>query len=145
MTTTTEVDLTIKDIADRLTLRDAVARCDRLVAARLRVALRDRCNVTPRTANLWRSSAEARSGRKLGYKVGKTWFFRADEIREILKSREEAIDPRQVSEQNARQSTPNYHAQNSQAEDGILTGMDAIVSSGDKNALAIGFAAARQP
>ncbi|MDX2239096.1 MAG: hypothetical protein NW224_00255, partial [Leptolyngbyaceae cyanobacterium bins.302] len=63
MATTTEVDMSIKDIADRM-------------------------QMNPRTINLWRSNAEQRLGKPLGYKVGKVTYFKPDEVREILKSRE---------------------------------------------------------
>jgi hypothetical protein len=63
MATTTEVDLLIKDIADRIQMH-------------------------PRTVNLWRSTAEQRLGKPLGYKVGKVTYFKPDEVREILKARE---------------------------------------------------------
>jgi hypothetical protein len=114
MTTTAEVDLTIQDIADRL-------------------------QITPRTVNLWRSAAEERLGQKLGYKSGKTWHFRPDEIREILKSREEPRSGSGGTSRNFRERT-NFSQANNQAEGDVLGGMDAIVASGDQNALLVGQA-----
>jgi hypothetical protein len=112
----TELDLTIKDIADR-------------------------AGLGVRMVNIYRASTEQRLGRKLGYKIGKTWHFRPGEVREILKSREEQAG----SESNAGNSQnfremPNFSQANNQAEDGIIGGMDAIVASGDQNAITIGQA-----
>jgi hypothetical protein len=100
------------------------------------------CKVSPRTVNLWRSAAEDRLGRKLGSKVGKTWTFAGEEIREILKSREH--DPsehsgNQGTSQNFRETSP-FSNQNTQAEGDVLGGMDSLVASGDANAIAVGQA-----
>jgi hypothetical protein len=111
--TTTEVDLTVKDIADRTGL-------------------------SPRMINIYRSDAESRLGQKLGYKIGKTWHFKPEEVREILKSREKGVDPQSVNQH--RQAPTNFHTANNQAEESILTGMDSIVASGDQNAIALGQA-----
>ncbi len=114
MTTATEIDLSIKDIADRVQLH-------------------------PRTINLWRVAAEDRLGRKLGYKSGKVTYFRPEEVREILKSREGEYSGNSRNSQNFREKV-NFSQQNNQAEDTILTGMDAIVAAGDSNALTVGKA-----
>ncbi len=114
MSTATEVDLSIKDIADRIGMH-------------------------PRTINLWRNAAEARLGHKLGYKVGKVWYFRPDDIQEILKSRETQNSGNSRNSQNFGE-TVNFSQQNNQAEETILTGMDAIVAAGDTNALTVGRA-----
>ena len=111
MATQTEIDYSTKDIADR-------------------------CNLSPRMVNIYRSEAETRLKRKLGYKVGKTWFFKADEVREILKQREATSDRADYS--GNAPTSPNFQEANNTAEDSILGGMDAIVASGDQNAMAIG-------
>ena len=116
MSTTTEVDLTIKDIADRLSMN-------------------------PRTINLWRVAAEERLGCKLGYKSGKTWYFPPDHVREILKSRESVQSGNSENSQKFRE-TPNFSQVNNQAESNIIGGMDGIVAAGDQNALAVGQALA---
>lgn len=95
------MDLTIQDVADRL-------------------------QITPRTVNLWRSAAEQRLGRKFGYKQGKTWYFRPDEIREILKSREQTQSGNGGTSWNFRE-TANFSQANHQAEGDVL-GMDAIAA-----------------
>lgn len=110
----TEVDLTIKDIADRTGLG-------------------------VRMVNIYRAAAEKRLNRKLGYKQGKIWHFRPEEVREILKSREEGQSGNAGNSQNFQES-PNFSQANNQAEAGIIGGMDAIVASGDQNAIAIGQA-----
>lgn len=114
MTTTTELDLTAKDIADR-------------------------AGLSVRMVNIYRAQAEERLKRKLGYKLGKTPYFKPDEVREILKSRESGNSGNVGNSQNFRE-TPNFSQHNNQAEDGILNGMDGIVQSGDQNAIAIGQA-----
>lgn len=111
---TTEVDLTAKDIADRTRL-------------------------TPRMVNIYRAEAEARLGYKLGYKQGRTTYFRPDEVREILKSREAQPSGNPRTSQNFREPS-DFSNLNNQAEDSILTGMDAIVQAGDQNAIAVGQA-----
>jgi hypothetical protein len=111
---TTEIDLTIKDLSDR-------------------------ANLTPRMLNIYRADAEARLGKKFGYKIGRTWYFRPDEVREILKQRE----GNESTSQNFRETTftsPNFSNANTQAETEVLSGMDAIVASGDQNAINIGNA-----
>ena len=40
--------------------------------------------VTPKSINEWRRRVELASGTKLGTKRGKTWFFTAEEVRQIL-------------------------------------------------------------
>lgn len=118
--TVTEVDLTIKDLADVTGL-------------------------TPRMLNIYRAEAEQRLGCKLGYRQGRSWYFRPEEVHEIMKQRESGNQSNQRSQGNGRTSqnfgeVPNFSQANNQAETGILAGMDAIVASGDQNALAIGAA-----
>lgn len=111
MTATTEIDLSIKDIADRI-------------------------GMNPRTINLWRASAEQRLGQPLGYKVGKVTFFKPDEVREILKSRDTG------SSGNSRNfgETCNFSQHNNQAESDVIGGLDSLVASGDQNAAMVGRA-----
>ncbi|NJP10746.1 MAG: helix-turn-helix domain-containing protein [Leptolyngbyaceae cyanobacterium RU_5_1] len=110
MTTDTEIDMSIKEISDRTRMH-------------------------PRTVNLWRAAAEQRLGHKLGYKSGKVWYFRPDEVREILKSREEPLE-NSGNSRNFRE-TNHFSQQNNQAEATVLNGMDAIVAAGDQNALTV--------
>lgn len=111
--TTTEIDYSTKDIADR-------------------------CGLSPRMVNIYRSEAETRLKRKLGYKVGKVWYFKQDEVREILKSRE--MTSNQADYSGNQPTSPNFQETNNAAEVSIIGGMDAIVSSGDQNAIAVGQA-----
>jgi len=111
MATTTEIDLTIKDIADRI-------------------------NMTPRTVNLWRASAEQRLGHSLGYKIGKVTYFKADEVREILKSRDAGNNG---NSQNFGERD-HFSQHNNQAESEVIGGLDALVASGDQNAAMVGRA-----
>jgi len=108
----TQIDLTIKDLADRTGL-------------------------TPRMLNIYRANAERRLGRKLGNKIGKTPYFTPTEVQEILSERESGNAGNAGSSQNFSEA-PNFSQANNAAEGEILTGMDAIVSAGDNNAIAIG-------
>ena len=111
MSATTEIDMSIKDISDRTQMH-------------------------PRTINLWRSSAEQRLGHPLGYKVGKVTYFKPDEVREILKSRESG------NSGNSRNfgETCNFSQHNNQAESEVIGGLDSLVASGDQNAAMVGKA-----
>lgn len=98
----------------------------------------DRCGLSPRMVNIYRNEAETRLKRKLGYKVGKVWYFKQDEVREILKSRE--MTSTQADYSGNKPTSPNFQEINNSAESSIIGGMDAIVASGDQNAVAIGQA-----
>jgi hypothetical protein len=114
---TVEVDLSIKELADRL-------------------------NKQPRTVNIWKARAEQRLGRKLGYQDPtdrRIIRFSPDDQREILKSGfEETGNFRETSRKPPH--TPNFQNNNNQAEGEMLGGMDAIVQAGDANAIAVGQA-----
>jgi len=111
MATATEIDMSIKDIADRI-------------------------QMNPRTVNLWRANAEQRLGQPLGYKVGKVTYFKPDEVREILKSRESGNGG---NSRNFREPT-NFSQANNQAESDVIGGLDSLVAGGDQNALMVGKA-----
>jgi hypothetical protein len=87
--------------------------------------------------NIYRVEAEQLAGRKLGARRGKVVFFTPEEQEVIRAVQRQGINKK---EQNQPQSKPDFSAYNNQAEDSILTGMDAIVQSGDQNAIAIGQA-----
>ena len=110
----TQIDLSIKDLADRTGL-------------------------TPRMLNIYRANAERRLGRKLGNKIGKTVFFRPEEVKEILNERESGNAGNTGTSQNFSEAA-NFSQANNAAEGDILTGMDAVVASGDQNAIAVGQA-----
>jgi hypothetical protein len=115
MNTTTEVDMTIRDLADR--------------AGR-----------SVRQVNNWRAAAERRLGRKLGYPDPvdrRTLRFKPEDAREILKS---GMDLQDGTEQPPQPQRPDFAGVNANAEAGIFGGMDAIVHMGDQNAIAIGSA-----
>lgn len=109
---TTEVDYSTKDIADR-------------------------CGLSARMVNIYRAAAEARLKRKLGYKVGRATYFRPDDVKEILKQREFSTGDDFAG---SEPTSPNFQEVNNAAEDGILTGIDGLVATGDQNAIAIGQA-----
>src|SRR5579885_686836 len=114
---TTDLLMTIKDIADSTKL-------------------------TPRMINLYHAEAEERLGMKLGRKEGRTTYFNAEEIREILKSRDTSnagnARNRGVS-QNFAEAT-DFSQRNNMAEESTLNGMEALVAANDQQATAIGQA-----
>jgi hypothetical protein len=115
MNTTTEVDLSIKDIADR---------------ARKSV----------RQVNNWRAAAEQRLKRKLGYpdpSDRRITRFTPEDAREILKA---GMNMEDGTEQPPQPQRADFSGADANAEAGIFGGMDAIVQMGDQNALAIGAA-----
>lgn len=112
MTTMTEAGLTVKDLADRIGL-------------------------SPRMINIYRAEAEARLGRKLGHKEGRQTVFYPEDVREVLKSRDAGNEGNTGTSQKFRE-TPNFSQQNNQAEAGVLTGMEAMVATGDQKAIATG-------
>jgi hypothetical protein len=92
--------------------------------------------VTPRMVNLYRAEAEKLVGHKLGQKRGKVVFFTPEEQELIRQVQQNTGSRRKTVE--ANYNAPDFTSDNNQAEDGILTGMDAIVQAGDQNAIAIG-------
>jgi hypothetical protein len=88
--------------------------------------------------NIYRAKAEEQSGQKLGTKRGKTTYFNPDEQDLIRKVQLVGVDVEEIRENQQKQSAPKFETNNSQAEEGILGGMDAIVQAGDRNALQIG-------
>jgi hypothetical protein len=102
--------------------------------------LADRLHVTPRMINIYRAEAEARLGRKLGSKRGRTTYFNPEEQVAIVKVQAEGVTAAEASERHQAQAAPNFQAVNNQAEDGILGGMSAIVQVGDQKAIATGQA-----
>jgi hypothetical protein len=115
MTTTVEIDLSIKDLAEKI-------------------------QRTPRQINNWKAAAERRLKRKLGHPDPcdrRVLVFTPDECREILKS---GMNLENGNEQPQTQAAPNFNVNATQAEASIFGGMDAIVTAGDNNALAIGQA-----
>jgi len=114
---TTDLLMTIKDIAE---------------ATRL----------TPRMINIYRADAEQRLVRKFGRKEGRTTYFDAEEVREILKSRDSnhAGNAGNASVSQNFAEASNFSQQNNQAEDSTLNGMEALVAANDQQAIAIGTA-----
>lgn len=98
--------------------------------------------LTPRTINLYRADAERRVGRVFGRKEGRTTYFNAEEVREILKSRDSEYSGNAGNCSNSRnfQEAVNFSNANTQAEDESISGMEAIVTSGDNQAAMIGQA-----
>lgn len=94
---------------------------------------------TPRTINICRARIEQREKCKLGSKRGKTWYFNEEEQDAIRKEKVLGNDVASAR-QSERPVTPQFNEVNNAAEEGIAGGMDAIVASGDQNALAIGAA-----
>lgn len=95
--------------------------------------------LTPRMINLYRAQAEKRLGVKFGRKEGRTTYFNAEEIREILKAREAGNTGNPGNSQNFQEAV-NFSKATAQAEDGTLSGMEAIVAATDQQAIAMGQA-----
>jgi hypothetical protein len=89
--------------------------------------------------NIYRAQAENRLGIKFGRKEGRTVYFNAEEIREILKSRETSNSGNMSSSRNFQEAV-NFSNMNDQAEASALGGMEAIVNASDQQAIAIGQA-----
>ncbi|UBF28315.1 hypothetical protein K9N68_10790 [Kovacikia minuta CCNUW1] len=115
MNTTTEVDLSIKELADR-------------------------ARRTPRQINNWKAAAERRLGRKLGYPDPvdrRITRFTPEDAREILKA---GMNQEDGTEQPPQPQHPDFSHADANAEAGIFGGMDSIVQMGDQNAITIGAA-----
>jgi hypothetical protein len=110
--TTTQVDYSTKDIADR-------------------------CGLTTRMVNVYRAAAEDRLKCKLGYKVGRATYFRPHEVVEILKQREESAPADHSRNEPASENFSEVNQGNGAAG---TAGMDALVAAGDQNAIAVGRA-----
>lgn len=98
--------------------------------------------LTPRMINIYRAKAEKRVGVTFGRKEGQATYFNAEEVREILKSRD--ANPsgnagNQNVSQNFREAT-DFSQRNDAAEDSTLNGMEALVAANDQRAIAIGTA-----
>jgi hypothetical protein len=111
MQSTTELDLSTKQLADVL-------------------------GCTSRMVNIYRAAIEQETGKTLGYKNGKTTYFRPKEQHAIAAQRERGIDTREVGAQaQARASQPVTTAP---GEEGMNEGMAAIVEQSDQQAIAMG-------
>ncbi len=100
MNTTTEVDLSIKELADR-------------------------ARRSTRQINNWKAAAERRLNRKLGYPDPtdrRILRFKPDEAREILRS---GMSEEEGQEQPPKPQSPDFTDANSNAEANIFGGMDA--------------------
>lgn len=111
MQTTTELDLSTKQLADVL-------------------------GCTSRMVNIYRAAVEQETGQTLGYKNGKTTYFRPKEQDAIAAQRERGVDTREVgTKAQARVSQPVATAT---GEEGMSEGMSAIVAQSDQQAIAMG-------
>ena len=111
MQSTTELDLSTKQLADVL-------------------------GCSPRMVNIYRTATEQQTGQSLGYKNGKTTYFRPKEQHAIAAQRERGVDTREVGAQaQARASQPVTTAP---GEEGMNEGMAAIVKQSDQQAIAMG-------
>jgi hypothetical protein len=98
--------------------------------------LADALGCTPRMVNIYRAAIEQETGRNLGYKSGKTTYFRPKEQHAIAAQRERGVDTREVgAEAQARASQPVTTAP---GEEGMNEGMAAIVKQSDQQAIAMG-------
>jgi hypothetical protein len=111
MQTTAELDLSTKQLADVL-------------------------GCTARMVNIYRAAVEQETGQNLGYKNGKTTYFRPKEQHAIAAQRERGVDARTVGAQaQARVSQPVTGAT---GEENMNDGMAAIVAQSDQQAIAMG-------
>jgi hypothetical protein len=91
---------------------------------------------TPRMVNIYRAAIEADTNLTIGYKSGKTTYFRSHEQRAIIAQRERGVDTQAVGAQaQARVSQPVTGAT---GEEGMNDGMAAIVAQSDQQAIAMG-------
>jgi hypothetical protein len=98
--------------------------------------LADILGCSPRMVNIYRSAVEQETGQNLGYKNGKTTYFRPKEQHAIAAQRERGVDTREVGAQaQARASQPVTTAP---GEEGMSDGMAAIVEQSDRQAIAMG-------
>jgi hypothetical protein len=111
--THTQIDLTTKDLA-------ALLGC------------------TPRMVNIYRESVEQRTGRSIGYKLGRTTHFRPEEQDAIRSERERGVNPQEVSAKAQQRSNANYSSTVNQAEETMQQGMGDIVAQSDAQAIAMG-------
>ena len=95
--------------------------------------------LTPRMINLYRAAAEKRLSLVFGRKDGRTTYFNAEEVREILKSRDADRSGNAGTSQNYREAADFSNA-NAQAEGDSINGMESIVQASDSKAAAIGQA-----
>ena len=100
--------------------------------------LADALNCSPRMVNIYRAAIEQETGKTLGYKSGKTTYFRPAEQHAIYAQRERGVNTTEVAAQaQARVSQPQAQATTA-AEDGMGDGMNAIVAQSDQQAVALG-------
>jgi hypothetical protein len=98
--------------------------------------LADLLGCTPRMVNIYRAAIEQETGKALGYKSGKTTYFRPAEQHAIAAQRERGVDAREVGAQaQARVSQP---VATGSGEEGMSEGMAAIVQQSDEQAIAMG-------
>jgi hypothetical protein len=111
MQATTELDLSTKQLADVL-------------------------GCTSRMINIYRAAIEQAEGKPLGYKSGKTTYFRPQEQHAIASQKMRGVDTREVGAQaKARVSQPVTEAT---GEESMGDGMAAIVAQSDQQAIAMG-------
>lgn len=111
MQTTTELDLSTKQLAEVL-------------------------SCSPRMVNIYRAAIEQETGKPLGYKSGKTVYFRPKEQHAIASQKMRGVDTREVgTKAQARVSQPVATAT---GEEGMGDGMAAIVEQSDQQAIAMG-------
>ena len=111
MQSTAELDLSTKQLADVL-------------------------GCTSRMVNIYRAAIEQETGRNLGYKSGKTTYFRPKEQHAIAAQRERGVDTREVgAKAQAQASQPVTTAP---GEEGMGDGMAAIIAQSDQQAIAMG-------
>ena len=116
MTTTTQaqLDLTTKDLAQAL-------------------------GCTPRMVNIYRESIEQRTGRNVGYKIGRTTYFRPEEQHALRAEREHGqVNAQEVGAKAQQRSNANYSETVASAEGSMQDGMSAIVQQSDAQAIQMG-------
>lgn len=114
MTTQTQLDLTTKDLAQAL-------------------------GCSPRMVNIYRESVEQRTGKNVGYKMGRTTYFRPEEQQALRAEREHGqVNAQEVGAKAQQRSTANYSETVASAEGTMQDGMGAIVQQSDQQAIQMG-------
>lgn len=100
--------------------------------------LADILGCTSRMVNLYRASIEQRTQTKLGYKIGKTTYFRPDEQQAIRGERDRGVNPAEVGQNAQKQAAAAPKNTMAEADEVAGGSMSAMVAQSDRQAAQMG-------
>lgn len=100
--------------------------------------LADRFRCSTRMVNLYRADSERKTGKKLGYKIGKTTYFKPEEVQAIQAERDRGVSAADVGARAQQQATAAPKETMQDADEVANGSMSGMVSQLDRQAEQMG-------